>query len=90
MEITRFSVKPRTRKHVKGRGFLPFVRNLFNKYGNWLLDTSAKIELDALKTVPKRVAHKTAEATGEFTGNKIADRIVKVKPAIDEKSKNVE
>ena len=37
----------------------------------------------------KTVAHKTAEATGEFIGNKIADKIVKLKPAPDANSKNL-
>ena len=35
--------------------------------------------LDALKTASsKRVAHKAAEATGEFIENKIAEKIVKL------------
>ena len=54
----RYSLEPRTRKHVKGYGFLSFAR----KYKKQLLDT----ELDALKTVSKKVVHKSAEATGEF------------------------
>ena len=33
--------------------------------------------LDSLKTASNIVIHKAAEATGEFTGNKIADGIVK-------------
>ena len=38
----------------------------------------------------QKVVHEAAEATGEFIGNKIADKIVKLKPAIDENSRNVE
>ena len=45
--------------------------------------------LDALKTTSKKVFHKVAEATGEFTGNRIADKIVKPKHVIDENSRNV-
>ena len=54
----------RTRKHVKGYGFLSFVRNLANKYGRQLLDTATKAGLDALKTASKKVIQKAAEATG--------------------------
>ena len=49
MEITSYSIEPRTRKNVKGYGFLSFARNLFNKYLKQLLDTA----LDALKLLPK-------------------------------------
>ena len=37
--MTRYSIEPRTRKYVKGHGFLSFTRNLSNKYGNnyWVL-----------------------------------------------------
>ena len=52
----------RTRKYVKSYGFLPFARNLSNKYGLQILDTG----LDALKT-PFQTA---AEATGKFIGTK--------------------
>ena len=47
-------------------------------------------ELHALKTASKNVVHKAAEATGQFIGNKIANKIVKPKHAIDENPKNVE
>ena len=40
--MTRYSVEPRTRKDVKGYKFLPFARNLFNKYRKKLLDTATK------------------------------------------------
>ena len=36
----------------------------------------------------KKVAHKAAEATGKFIGNKIADKIVKPKPVLDLISRN--
>ena len=50
------------------------------KYRKQLLDT----RLDHLKTASEKVVHKAAGATGEFIGNKIGDRIVKQKPAINE------
>ena len=34
--------------------------------------------IDSLKTPSKRAIQKTAEATGDFVGNKIANRIMKV------------
>ena len=42
------------------------------------------------KTPSKQVVHKAAEAKSEFAGNKIADKIVKPKHAIDENPRNVE
>ena len=65
--MTRYSIEPRTRKCVKGYGFLSFARNFFNKYRRQLLDTGR----DALKTASKKVVHKAAKETGEFAGNKI-------------------
>ena len=43
-----------------------------------LLDHAKTSATDALKTSSKSVIQKTAEATGDFIGNKIADRIKKV------------
>ena len=68
-----YSIKPRIRKYVKGYEFLAFVRNLSNKHRKQLLDTG----LNALKVASKKVFHKAAEATGEFTGNKIAIKLWK-------------
>ena len=59
---------------------------LTNTEGNyWTL-----LQLDALKTVTKKVSHKAAEATGEFIWCKIANEIVKPKPVVDLSSRNVE
>ena len=63
--MTRYSIEPKTRKYVKGYGFLSFAR----KYKKQLLDTG----IDPLKTVFKKVVHKA----GEFLGNKIADVVTK-------------
>ena len=84
--MTPCSVEPRTRKYVKGYGYLLFAINFSDKYRKQLLDTG----LGALKTASKKVVHKAAEGTCEFTGSEIADKIVKAKPAIDENSKNIE
>ena len=46
-----------------------------NKYGRKILDKSLDAGKDFAKIAGKKVLHKSAEATGEMTGNKIADRI---------------
>ena len=38
---------------------------------------------------PQKVDHEAAEATGEFIGNKIADKTLKPKPVLDVNSRNV-
>ena len=43
-----------------------------------LLDHAEQSAKDALKISSKRVIQKTAEATGDLIGNKIANRITKV------------
>ena len=74
----RYSTEPRFRKYVKGYGFFSFARKFNNKYGKKLIDTATKTEIDAAKTASKRVVQITAEATGDLTGNKIADQITSI------------
>ena len=61
---------------------LSFAKNkgksLSNKYDQKLLDSAKKSTTDAIKTASKRVIQKTAEATGDLIGNKIADKITSV------------
>ena len=75
----RYSIEPRERVYIKGYGFLSFAKNigknLINKYGQKLLDSAKKSTADAMKTTSKRALQKTAEATGDLIGNKIADKI---------------
>ena len=72
-----YSIEPRTRKYVKRYGFSSFER----KYKKKLLNT----ELDAAKTISKKVVDKA----GEFLGSKIAEAVTKsndnkiVKPGED-------
>ena len=61
------------------------ARNVSNKYKKQLLDTV----LDSLTIASKKVTPKAAEATGEFIGKKITDKIVKPKQVIDENRRNV-
>ena len=53
------------------------------------MDTATKTEIDAAKTVSKRVVQKT-EATGDLIGTKIADNITSTgKPNEKEKTKEI-
>ena len=74
----RYSSEPKFRKYIKGYGFLSFARTFSDKYGKKLMDTATKTGIDAAKTVSKRVAQKTVEATRDLIGNKIADKITSV------------
>ena len=64
--------------YVKGYGFMSFARSMSNKYGKKLVDTAKKSATDAIRTASKRAIQKTAEATGDLIGNKIADKITSV------------
>ena len=67
---------------MKEYGFLSFAKrmgtHLSNKYSQKLFDTAKKFATDAIKTASNRAIQKTAEATGDLTGNKIADKITSV------------
>ena len=87
----RYSIEPRDRIYVNGYGFMSFARSMSNKYGKKLVDTAKKSATDAIKTASKRAIQKTAEATGDLVGNKIADKTTSVSkkstkelPTIDE------
>ena len=68
---------------------MSFARKRGDKYDKKLMDAAAKTGVDAAKTASKRVVQKTAEATGDLIGNKIADNITSLaKPK--EKTKKVE
>ena len=87
----RYSTEPRFRKYVKGYGFLSFARKFGDKYGKKLMDTAAKTGIDAAKTASKRVVQKTAVATGDLIGNRIADKITSIgKSTEKEKTKKAE
>ena len=78
----RYSIEPRDRTYVKEYGFLSFAKNmgkgLSNKYGQKLLDSTKKSTTDAIKTTSTRAIQKTAEATGNLIGSKIADKVASV------------
>ena len=78
----RCSIEPWDRIYAKGYKFLSFAKNvgksLSNKYGQKLFDGAKKSTTYTIKTVSKRAIEKTAEATGDLIGNKIADKITSV------------
>ena len=83
--MMRYSVQPRERTFVKGYEFLSFAKrmgkdigkniskNLSGIYSQKLLDHAKQTATDVLKTTSKRLIQKTAEATCDLIGNKIAN-----------------
>ena len=64
----RYSIEPKDRIYVKGYGFI--VKNF--------LIVQKKSRTDAVKTASKRAIQKTAGASGDLIGNKIADKVTSV------------
>ena len=54
-----------------------FARNIGNKYDKKILDNSLSAGKDFAKIEDEKVLTNSAEATGDFIGNKIADRRTK-------------
>ena len=55
------------------------------------MDTAARTGIDAAKAASKRVVQKTAKATGDLIGNKIAEKITSVgKSKQEDKTKKIE
>ena len=85
----RHSLEPEYRKYVKGYGFLSFARKFGDKYGKKLVNTATSTGKTFAEIAGKRVVHKTAEATGDLVGNKIADKITSMgKPKRTKKEKD--
>ena len=61
-----------------GKKLLDKSIDVSNKYGRKLLDKSIDADKDFAKKAGKKALDKSAEATGEMIGNKIADRITKM------------
>ena len=49
--------------------------NFNSKYGKKITDTAIKTGKDFATIAGKKIIHKSAEATGDLIGNKIADKI---------------
>ena len=58
-----------------GRHANKVAKNLSNRYSQKLIDSAEKSTTDAIETASKREIQKTAEATGDLIGYKIADNI---------------
>ena len=54
------------------------ARKFGEKYSKNLMDTAKKQGTNFAKTTGKRIVQKSAEATGDLIGNKIADKITSV------------
>ena len=65
-------------------------KKLANKYGQERFDDAKKSTTDAIKIASKRAVQKTAVATGDLIGNKIADKITSVSKKSPKKSQNDE
>ena len=70
----RYSIEPRERRYVKGYGFMSFARNFSDKYSKSLMDKGIDVSKKFAKTAVKKILEKTAKATGDLIGNKIADK----------------
>ena len=57
--------------------------NFNSKYGKKLTDTEIKTGKDFATIAGKKIVHKSAEATGDLIGNKVADKIT-AKPSKNE------
>ena len=55
--------------------FCLLLKTLSNKYGQKHLDSAKKSKTNAIQTASKSAIQRTAEATGDLIGNKIADKI---------------
>ena len=53
-------------------------KNSSNKYSQKIIDTTKKSATNAIKTLSQQAIQKTAEATGDLIGNKIADKITSI------------
>ena len=71
----RYSIELKKRIYVKGYGFMSFARNFSDKYSKSLIDKGIDVSKTFAKTAGKRILKESARATGDLTGNKIADKI---------------
>ena len=81
----RYLIEPRdiyVKYMWKDIDFLSFTKklgtHLSNKYSQKVFDTAKNSTTDTIKTASKRAIQKTAEATVDLIGNKIADKITSV------------
>ena len=78
----RYSIEPR-----EGYGLLSFANNMARNLSNMVKNISIVLKnlQKTIKTASKRAIPKTAEATSDLIGNKIADKITSVSKKISTK-----
>ena len=83
----RYSIEPRDRLYVKGYGLMSFANNMARNLSNMVKNISIVLKnlQKTIKTASKRAIPKTAEATSDLIGNKIADKITSVSKKISTK-----
>ena len=59
-----------------------------SKYGKKITDATKKEQTNFTKTAGKRMVQKSAEATGDLIGNKIADKITSLEKEKKKKKEN--
>ena len=62
--------------------------NFNSKHGKKLTDTATKAGKDFATIAGKKIVHKSAEATGDLVGNKIADKIISMGKPRSKKEKD--
>ena len=75
-----YSIKPKDWIYVKGCGFFfnkNIGKNLSVNIDSWFSVAQKKSATHDFKTPSKEAIQKTAEATGDLTGNKIIERIAR-------------
>ena len=63
------------------------LKQFRDKYDKNLMDTAKKQGTNFAKTVGKKIVQKSAEATGDLIGNKIADKITSLGKSKNDKKK---
>ena len=75
----RYSLEPRYRKYVQGQGFMPFAKNIGNKYGKKLFDKSMDVSKKYCKKYGNKLLDNSISAGKDFA--KIAGKKVLNKSA---------
>ena len=63
---------------LKDMAFCHLLKKLVINMVKKIMNTATKTRIDVAKSASKRVVQKTAEATGDLIGNKIADKITSI------------
>ena len=75
----RYSLEPSYRIYVQGQGFMSFARNIGNKYGKKIFDTSIDLGKSMKKKCGKKILDKSIDVGRDFV--KIAGKKVLTKSA---------